>query len=254
MSRLYVYGLTEGAAEAFAPLAAAPVGGHGVIYPVALLGCTAWVSDTEEATILQTRRFMLAHAKALEEAMGLATVLPVRFGTIVHRLEALEAVLAPQMAYVADAFARVAGKAEFGVRVRWVREAILRKLAAEEPALARRYAALKDKPAAATHFERIELGRLVGEMLESARDAAQRGLIETLQGYFNDIRVQPHEEDVQVLKAEVLLTPAQEGPLLDRLEALQHETPGLFEIQCVGPSPAYNFVRIRLDAALAEAA
>lgn len=252
MSRLYVYGLTDAAVSA--PLAASPVGGQGVIRPAPLKSGVAWVSETAESEILQTRRHMLAHAKALEEAMGLGTVLPVRFGTIVERIEALEAVLAPQLAYVADAFARVAGKAEFGLRVAFVREAILRKLASEEPTLARRYAAMKDKPAAATHFERIELGRMVGEALEAAREAEQRRLIERLQGYFNDIRVQPHEEDVQVLKADVLLAPQQEAPLLERLDALQQEAPGLYEIRSVGPSPAYNFVRIRLDASLAEAA
>jgi len=149
---------------------------------------------------------------------------------------------------VLDAFQRVAGRAEYGVRIAWVREHIMRAIVQGAPEVARRYEALKDKPAAATHFERIELGRAVGELMEAARADEERRLVEALQGVFSEIRVQPFEEDIQVLKAELLIPADDEAALMARLEAIQAEAPGRFEIRCVGPSPAYNFVRIRLGA------
>lgn len=249
---LYLYGLVEQPLSQ--ELAAGAVCGEGAIRSEPVGSWFGLVSDTAETEILQKRRHMLAHAKALEEAMGLATVLPARFGTVVERLELLEAALRPQSRWVEDAFGRVAGKAEYGVRIAWSREEAMRELVAAHPTLARRFEAIKHKPAAATHFERIEIGREVGALMEAARAEEERRLVEALQGAFSEIRVQPYEEDVQVLKAELLLPVSAEAALFARLEAIEQERPGRLAVRCVGPSPAYNFVRIRLGPELFSAA
>lgn len=252
MSRLYVYGLMQ--QPPAEPISALPLGGEGRVFSLPADGFSALVSETDQTEILQTRKYMLAHARVLEEAMRQGALLPVRFGTIVDRIETLEAALRPQRGYVLDAFGRVGGRAEYGLRIGWVREVVMREIVQGSPDIARRYEALQGKPAAATHFERIELGRAVGERMEAARADEERRLVEKLQGVFSEIRVRPFEEDIQVLKAELLVSNEGEAALFERLEALQAAQPGRFEIRCVGPSPAYNFVRIRLEADFAAVA
>jgi len=256
MSGLYVYGIVG--AEAPDDIAdgleglksAGPVRRH----PCGSLALLA--SETEETEILPVRRNMLAHARVLEQALLRCAVLPVSFGQVCHDISKLGALFADHAAALHARLDRLRGRAEYGVRIRASREAVLQQVARDNPEFSRRVAAIAPRGAAA-HFERIEIGRQVADAVAAFRDRAQRRLLEALAPHAVDHVLHAPEDDVEMLRAAFLVN-------LDGESSFERTLAGLagtadfgggeaLEVRLVGPGPASSFVHLRLETGLAAA-
>lgn len=212
---------------------------------------TVVASATDEEEILSTRRFMMGHARALEQLMTAGPVLPIRFGLVAPSAERIAAAIVAQSQTMADKLDALDGTAEFGVRVDWRRELAFSRLMDTESDLMATRDKLAKRSAQETHFARADFGRAVeGRLEEKRREAASRLAARlrplALDAVVRDTPMDP-EGDLSVLKADYLLDLSARDAFAAALDAIEAEDEALLSIKLVGPAPAYNFVNLSLD-------
>lgn len=207
--------------------------------------------------ILQTRRRMLAHTRVLEAAMSAVPVLPMRFGLVGGTEAEVAGLVAAHEHEIEAQLARIAGRVEIGLRVSFPREAALSALLSDHGELIAERDRLQRRGADA-HFERIELGRRVAEVLDRRRTDAQAALAARVAPLCERHVLRPPEEDVEVLRAECLVAREDEPGFAEAIarEAAQSAfAPGAEPlIRLVGPVPPFHFVDLSLVRPGAEAA
>lgn len=254
MSGLYLLGFAEGddrqVGVALGAIAAAP----GIERLGAPAGFTAHgvgvlAASTAAVEIEPARRNLLAHGRALEAAMEVCTILPVRFGHILPSSDALAALVSAHADRILAQLARLGDRAEFGVRVTGSRVGALRALTAGDPSLAAEAQRLGNLGAAAYHRQ-IALGQRIDGLLADRRRRAEHALIERLAPFAEAHVLRPPEEDVQLIRAEFLVARSGRELFAERLaEAVQEIdfAPGYEpEVRLLGPAPPYHFVSLRL--------
>lgn len=256
-TRVYVYAVMRAAdlaaapdAHDFKPVAAAL---ERDATP-ALIDCgpvLVIASATDEEEVLSTRRFMLGHARALEQLMTAGPALPMRFGLVAPSAERVAAAIAAQAEALAAKLDDLDGAAEFGVRIDWRRELAFSRLMDSEADLTAARDKLAKRTAQESHYARIDFGRAVeGRLDEKRREAASR-LAARLRPFARAAVVQSAaldpEGDLPVLKADYLVDLSRRAALTAELDAIEAEDDALLSIKLVGPAPAYNFVDLSLD-------
>src|SRR5687768_16925356 len=126
----------------------------------------AVVSDTPIEVFDATRENVLAHERVNETVMRHHTVIPMSFGTVFKTEgDIVELLKAAYDAFV-DVLNKMDGKLEFGLKVLWDRDAVIREIEAEDDDVAR----LKDEISSqkgSTYFARMQYGRLVDAAVET---------------------------------------------------------------------------------------
>ena len=163
---VYVYGVARDAPGA--------VGGAGIggapLSRVTAGALAALVSELPDGALRLGPDDLLAHGRALEELSARETVLPMRFGLTMEDAEDVrERLLRPFGDELAAQIEAFEGRVEVELRVMYDERRLLAEVVREHPAIARERVAQRGRPAAATHFRRIELGRLVAEAVERSR-------------------------------------------------------------------------------------
>ncbi len=243
---LYVYGVMRGADEPALDFAAVAAPGAAP-FRVGAGALQAIVSAIETDEILPARRNLLAHAKALETLMEVGPVLPMRFGLIAPSRAAIEATLAANASALLARLQDLGGRAEYGVRVSWSREALMRAVVARQPELREAYQALAGKPEAATHYQRVELGRRVEAAIAALREEEAARCADAIAAVVARTALHEPEDELTILKLDCLVETAETEALGAVLERLQSDRPDAVSIKLVGPAPAYNFTKLALD-------
>ena len=124
-------------------------------------GLAALVS-TLEGDELAAAREVRAHWRVLEDASKSATVLPVRFGTVLEGDRAVrERLLEPNAERLTEMLDELAGRVQLNVRGDYDEERLLREVVRTSPQVA----ALRDRVSrvseSAGYYDRIRLGELV---------------------------------------------------------------------------------------------
>lgn len=192
------------------------------------------------------RADLLAHAHVLEAFAEDATVLPMRFGTIVdHDDEVVEHVLRAGEERLTTLLHDLRGLQQLTIEAAHDEKAVLLDLLAERPDIR---ALRQESGAGADLYEgKLGLGRLVLEGVGAIerRDAAM--ILDALSPLAREIVVEEPARQGQVLLA-ALLVRRDDRPAVDAAVAeLKQSLPDRLRIRYVGPQPPYAFV----DAALA---
>jgi len=137
-----------------------------------------------------TREHTMAHHQAIERVMQEYAVLPVRFSTIAKSdEEIIEKVLKPRYEEFKRLLAWISGKDAIEVRASWITmDTIFQDLVQESPSLQALKAKIAGKPAAATYYDRIELGKLVEALLKDKRRSTADRVLETLKPHACEFR------------------------------------------------------------------
>ncbi|MXQ07940.1 gas vesicle protein [Alphaproteobacteria bacterium GH1-50] len=246
---IYLYGLLEpGDAEAGRIVLTDVAGVTGAVSVSACGGLALIYGPHDGEDILPRRRLLLAHAKVLELAMQAGPVLPMRFGMSSPSLDEVERLVIQSRDAVREAFDRVRGHVEIGVRVSTSEEDALKAAISASPQLAAAHARLSDGQA--DHFAKVDFGRALGEQVGRRRQAAQKRLLTELKPFVASHVLKAPETDFEVLRAEFLIA---EDSLDSFTSALEAAASGLEfgngtdgAAQIVGPGPAFHFVNISL--------
>ncbi|MEM9707969.1 MAG: GvpL/GvpF family gas vesicle protein [Pseudomonadota bacterium] len=253
---IYLYGLLDRRASGAAEHLRSIEGVTGPIEVVSHPTCQLICGAFDGQMILPKRRNLLAHARVLEAALTIGTVLPMRFGMSAESRESVQRMLEQQSAAIESEMAQLTGLVELGLRVSYDRDPSLAQQLSRHPELKSEHRRLR---AAKPHnqFEQAEFGRRLGEALDRHRTDAQHKLIGALKPYVADLVIRRPNDEAEVLAADLLVDQSQEAGLADVLATLLADLDfgGGSEpsIQIIGPEPPFNFVRVTLPA-LTEAA
>src|SRR5437764_7506027 len=121
----------------------------------------AIASDSDIDRPLGTPDDLTAHAEVLDKLAASVPVLPVRFGSVLTGEDAVaDELLAPHHDEFVAALDELDGKAEYVVRSRFVEQAVLSEILAENEAAGRLRERIHGLPEEVTRNERIQLGEL----------------------------------------------------------------------------------------------
>ncbi|MGW4714738.1 GvpL/GvpF family gas vesicle protein [Nocardia sp. NPDC004260] len=206
----------------------------------------ALVSMLESDRPLGTPDDLTAHAELLDGSAAVAPVLPLRFGAVMTDAEAVQnELLGANEDEFRSALEELEGRAQFVVRGRYVENTILRELLDENADAARLAGEIRDKPEDATRNERIALGEMINQAIESKRAEDTRKVVAELEEFepLVNQREPTHEEDA--VHIAVLVELDRQKDLEDTLRRLGQDWDGRVELNLLGPMAAYDFVMKR---------
>ncbi|GGM44535.1 GvpL/GvpF family gas vesicle protein [Dactylosporangium sucinum] len=238
----YVYGIVPADVETEPD--ARGVGGETAPVTVVRHGrVAALVSDVELDRPLGTPEDLLAHEQLLDATAGVVPVVPVRFGAVLtDRRSIVDDFLAPHHDEFDAALRRLDGKAEYVVTARYVEDAVLREVMAENPRLEQLRAAVRDRPEEVTRSERIELGQAVGEAIEVRRGADSQAVVDALAPVTVATVPRDPAGEFDAANVAVLAETRREEKLVRAVQELARRWAGRVEVRLLGPLAPYDFV------------
>ncbi|MCC3317107.1 GvpL/GvpF family gas vesicle protein [Nocardia africana] len=242
---VYVYGIVPADVEP-EPHATGVGDPPGEVTVVRHGDIAALVSTLSSDRPLGTPQDLTAHEKLLDGSAAVAPVLPLRFGAVMTDADAVEKELleANEDEFHA-ALVELEGRVQFVIRGRYVEDAILRELLDENSDAARLRDEIRGKSEDATRNERIMLGEMINQAIETKRAEDTRKVaseLEKLDAMVN-LRDPTHEEDAVHLAA--LVETSRQDELEELLRRLMSEWDGRVELSLLGPMAAYDFVTKR---------
>ncbi|PPJ09153.1 gas vesicle protein GvpFL [Nocardia nova] len=242
---VYVYGIVPADVEP-QPHATGVGDPPGEVTVVRHGDIAALVSPLSSDRPLGTPQDLTAHEKLLDGSAAVAPVLPLRFGAVMTDTDAVEnELLEANEDEFHAALVELEGRVQFVIRGRYVENAILRELLDENADAARLRDEIRGKSEDATRNERIMLGEMINQAIETKRAEDTRKVaseLEKLDAMVN-LRDPTHEEDAVHLAA--LLETARQDELEELLRRLMSDWDGRVELSLLGPMAAYDFVTKR---------
>jgi hypothetical protein len=180
--------IEENEPKTFGPLG---IGGRGdelVCVPCDGLACVVSSSPIIKYRIM--REHTMAHYRAIELLMEKYAVLPIRFSTIAESdQEIVEQVLRPRRAEFLRLLRWISGKESVEVRASWSNlDAVYQELLQESHSLQALKAHAAAKPAAATYYDRIEIGKTVQALVKEKRNATAAKILDALKPHACEFR------------------------------------------------------------------
>jgi hypothetical protein len=214
------------------------------VYTINFKDMAAVVSDVPIAPLDSTRENVLAHERVNETVMRDHTVIPMSFGTIFKTREDILELLRSAYEAFADVLNKMQDKLEFGLKVLWDREEIVRVIEQEDEDIHRLKREISSQKGS-TYFARMQFGRLIDSALQQRSERYVAEFLQRLRDVSVASRVNRAIGDKMIMNAAFLVQRDQEQAFDRRIK----EIASLFDkltFKYTGPWPPYNFVNIRL--------
>jgi hypothetical protein len=227
---------------AFGPLGigAEPSEVHTVNYK----DIAAVVSDTPIEVHEPTRQNALAHERVNERVMRDHTVIPMSFGTVFKTRDDIHELLRSAYDAFKDVLIKMQDKLEFGLKVLWDRDVILRELEHDDEDIRRLKGEISSQKGS-TYFARMQYGRLVDAALQARSDTYVAEIFDYLRTVSVASRANKPIGDRMILNAAFLVSRDRESAFDARVKEIGARFDKL-TFKYTGPWPPYNFVNIRL--------
>jgi len=204
----------------------------------------AVVSDTPIEVYDPTRENVLAHERVNESVMRTTTVIPMSFGTVFKTRDDIVELLRGAYDAFRDVLLKMEDKLEFGLKVLWDRDVIIREIEREDEDIRR----LKNEIAShkgSTYFARVQYGRMVDAALQALSERYVGDIFLQLRSVCVASRSNKPIGDKMIMNAAFLVSRDQETAFDARVKTIGAEYDKL-TFKYTGPWPPYNFVNIRL--------
>lgn len=204
----------------------------------------AVVSDTPIEVHDPTRENVLAHERVNETVMRKHTVIPMSFGTVFKTRDDIMELLRSAYEAFRDVLMKMQDKLEFGLKVLWDREVMVREIESLDEDVRR----LKQEISAqkgSTYFARMQYGRLVDAALQAHSEKYVAEIFETLRDVAVASRANKPIGDKMIMNAAFLVSRDKEAAFDARVKEIGARFDKL-TFKYTGPWPPYNFVNIRL--------
>jgi hypothetical protein len=248
-AKVYVYGVLRGADQA-----AVSVGGveKAEVRTVDHAGLAALVSSLE-ADALAAAREVRAHWRVLEEASKSATVLPVRFGTVMEGDGAVrESLLEPNAERLTELLNELAGRVQLNVTGDYGEERLLREVVQASPAVAALRERVQGLSETAGYYDRIRMGELVAAEVGRRRETDTALALERLEPHAVTARVEQPSTANAAFKLAFLVDSDGVDAFSEAVGRLREELGGRIVLRYVGPLPPYSFAEADLSAGAAS--
>jgi hypothetical protein len=238
---VYVYGILPGNVEL-------EPGGTGVGDPPGEIrvvrhgGLAALVSDVDLDRPLGRPEDLMTHEELLDSSAAEVPVLPLRFGSVAASDEVVAAeLLAPNYDEFASALRRLDGHAEYVVRGRYDRDAILREVLAENPRASQLCEQVQGTSPDSLRDLRMELAEIVLDTIAAKRDRDTRATGDATAGLVAGSAVRQPAHELDAVYIAFLVAVDKAGELEQALTRLAHDWRGRVELRLIGPLAAYDF-------------
>jgi hypothetical protein len=213
---------------------------HTVIYR----DLAAVVSNTPMVVQDPTRENVLAHQRVNETVMREHTVIPMSFGTVFKTGDDIVELLRSAYDAFIDVLNKMEDKFEFGLKVLWDRDMIIRSIEQEDDDIRRLKNEISSQKGS-TYFARMQYGRLIDQALQSRSERYVAEIFDALRDVSVASRSNKPIGDRMIMNAAFLVARDREADFDARVK----EIGGQYEkltFKYTGPWPPYNFVNIRL--------
>ncbi len=224
---------------------AAGIGDNGSeIHTVHYRDLAAVVSDVPLGVLDSTRENVLAHERVNEIVMRDHTVIPMSFGTIFKTKDDIVQLLRSAYDAFGDVLSKMRDKMEFGLKVLWDRDSVVKDIEDEEEGIHR----LKNEIAlqkGSTYFARMQYGRAIDAALQARSERYGSEILDRLRDVAVASRINKPIGDKMIMNAAFLVSRDQESAFDSRVKSIAAKHDKL-TFKYTGPWPPYNFVNIRL--------
>ena len=214
------------------------------VYTITYRDMAAVVSDVPIAPLDSTRENVLAHERVNETVMREHTVIPMSFGTIFKTREDILELLRSAYDAFADVLAKMQDKLEFGLKVLWDRDEMVRAIEQEDEDIHRLKSEISSQKGS-TYFARMQYGRLIDSALQQRSERYVAEFLQRLRDVSVASRVNRAIGDKMIMNAAFLVQREQETAFDRRIKEIASHYDKL-TFKYTGPWPPYNFVNIRL--------
>ena len=216
----------------------------GEVYTVLYEDIAAVVSDAPMEVLDATRENVLAHERVNEAVMRYQTVIPMSFGTVFKTRDDIIELLRGAHGAFQDVLTKMENKVEFGLKVLWDRDAMIRNIEHDDEDIRRLKTEIATQKGS-TYFARVQYGRLVDGALQSRSEQYVNEIFEALRDVCVASRANKPIGDKMIMNAAFLVDRDREPAFDARVKTLGAKYDTL-TFRYTGPWPPYNFVNIRL--------
>jgi Gas vesicle synthesis protein GvpL/GvpF len=216
----------------------------GEVYTVLYEDIAAVVSDAPMEVLDATRENVLAHERVNEAVMRYQTVIPMSFGTVFKTRDDIVELLRGAHGAFQDVLTKMENKVEFGLKVLWDRDAMIRQIEHDDEDIRRLKTEIATQKGS-TYFARVQYGRLVDGALQSRSEQYVSEIFEALRDVCVASRANKPIGDKMIMNAAFLVDRDREAAFDARVKNLGAKYDTL-TFRYTGPWPPYNFVNIRL--------
>ncbi|HEX4960259.1 MAG TPA: GvpL/GvpF family gas vesicle protein [Thermoanaerobaculia bacterium] len=214
------------------------------VHTVSYQDIAAVVSDTPLEVYDPTRENVLAHERVNEAVMRDYTVIPMSFSTVFKTSEDIVELLRSAYDAFRDVLVKMKDKLEFGLKVLWEPETIIREIEKEDENLRLLRQEISNQKGS-TYFARMQYGRLVDSLLQERSEKLVAEIFDTLGAVSVASRTNKPIGDKMILNAAFLVARDREGDFDAKVKEVDARYENLI-LKYTGPWPPYNFVNIRL--------
>jgi hypothetical protein len=201
----------------------------------------AIVIDAEHKPIAASK-LLRQHSRLLEATAERATVLPVRFGTVMQNEQAVvDEFLAPSHDALRARLDAIDGKVQVTLKGFYDEAALLREVIDASPAIAKLREKVRGLPEAAGYYDRIRLGELVSTEVEQARERDTTAVLRRLEPLAVAATREPPSTLDSAVHAAFLVERDKVDEFSSAVAQLGGELAGRMKLRYIGPLPAYSF-------------
>jgi hypothetical protein len=204
----------------------------------------AVVSNTPIVVQDPTRENVLAHQRVNETVMQKHTVIPMSFGTVFKTDDDITELLRSAYDAFSDVLNKMQEKFEFGLKVLWDRDHIIREIEDEDEDIRRLKSEISSQKGS-TYFARMQYGRLIDAALQSRTERYAAEIFNALRSVSVASRSNKPIGDRMIMNAAFLVSREMEQAFDARVKEVGQQYEKL-TFKYTGPWPPYNFVNIRL--------
>jgi gas vesicle protein GvpL/GvpF len=215
-----------------------------VVHTVNYRDIAAVVSNTPMVVQDPTRDNVLAHQRVNETVMQQHTVIPMSFGTVFKTDEDIMELLRSAYDAFTDVLNKMQDKFEFGLKVLWDRDQIIREIEEEDEDIRRLKGEISSQKGS-TYFARMQYGRLIDAALQARSERYVAEIFQALRDVSVASRSNKPIGDRMIMNAAFLVGRELEQAFDSRVKDIGQRYDKL-TFKYTGPWPPYNFVNIRL--------
>src|SRR5437667_243374 len=172
------------------------------------------------------------------------TVIPMSFGTIFKTREDIVELLRSAAEAFGDVLNKMQNKLEFGLKVLWDRDQVIRDVEADDEDISRLKKEISGQKGP-TYFARMQYGRLVDSALQARSEHYVADILEQLRDVSVASRVNKPIGDKMIMNAAFLISRDREAAFDSKVKSIASQFDTL-TFKYTRPWPPYNFVNIRL--------
>jgi hypothetical protein len=231
--------------RSFGPLG---IGGRGdPLHTVVVDDIAAVVSDAPLTRYRVSRENTLAHQRAIEAVMAEHPVLPVRFATIAEDEEKVRRILKAEYDRFKPLLTKVSDKVELGLKATFMEGIIYESILAKYESIRRLKDRLAGLPADRTHYERMRLGQMVEEALQTEKQLVADDILNALSPLAAEVKTNDTYGELMILNAAFFVPRCREADFDRQVQGLGEKYAESAKLKYVGTMPPFNFVTLMIQ-------